>query len=147
MTTPESSPRESAQSIHHAPAYPRIALPFSSSAVTASSWRQQTVIVQPLPPLNATPRITRVDFSTGLHYPPSSRPSSLLASKYFSSPSALAFHPHEMMYAYGGPDGKVKLTSCNLKDLDSRMPFELPVPGMVTMMNGGSVMSGTPLIG
>ncbi|KAG8997859.1 hypothetical protein FRB94_002908 [Tulasnella sp. JGI-2019a] len=118
----------------------------TTSAITASSWRQQTVVVQPLPPHNSTPCITRVDFNTGLHYPPPR--SSSLTSKYFSSPNALAFHPHEMMYAYGGPDGKVKLMSCNLKDLEARMrmPFDLPVPGgMGMVMNGG--MPSTPLAG
>jgi len=94
----------------------------ASSAVTASSWRQQTVTVHPLPPHHNTPRITRLEFNTGLHSPPSR--GSTLSGKYFSSPTALVFHPHEMMFAFGGADGKVKITGCNMRELEARVTHQ-----------------------
>lgn len=76
----------------------------STSALTPTSWKQQTLSVDALPLYNTSttaPPLTRFTFQTGHLYPPLSQ---------LDAPSTgLAFHPFSMVYASGGADGVVRM--------------------------------------
>jgi hypothetical protein len=78
--------------------------PNSSSAISHTSWRSQRVVVRSLaysePPLSIT------NIPTGLpNFPFRGPPSSFIPRH-----ASLVFHPTEMLYAVGGPDGTGKST-------------------------------------
>jgi len=79
----------------------------TSSAITATSWRNQTVIVR-----SVNSVLSRLTLPTNLHHAPS-KPN---PSSYMYGQSALSFHPNEMLLGSGGPDGTVKILGCKLED-------------------------------
>jgi len=96
----------------------------TTSAITPTLWRQQTMTVEVLPykfstnpPPNALSRIVQ---QTGLHNPPS--------ITYSPGTPGLAFHPHEMIVASGSLDGTIRLygTKLDNKTLSFELPLTLP---------------------
>ena len=84
---------------------PNSAYPHSTSGINHGSWRTQRVVVRSLvqfddPPLSTT------NIPTGLStFPFRGAPSSFIPRH-----TSLVFHPTEMLYALGGPDGTGKST-------------------------------------
>ncbi|TFK42159.1 hypothetical protein BDQ12DRAFT_677728 [Crucibulum laeve] len=79
----------------------------ATSAITPTSWRSQRVVVQSFN--KATP-LSAINNSTGL----SSYPLRALPSPFIPRISSLVFHPMEMLYALGEPDGSVRIMGCKL---------------------------------
>ncbi|KAF8579671.1 hypothetical protein K439DRAFT_1416099 [Ramaria rubella] len=101
----------------------------ATSAVTHANWRSgHTTTVHSLPPSQPTV-LSRVVHPTGLHHAPS-----LHAGQCPSAHSSLAFHPNEMLYAIGAPDGTIRLLGCRLQERREQVgagiprPYELPAP-------------------
>jgi regulator-associated protein of mTOR len=92
----------------------------STSAIVATP-RPQSVIVHSIPPVEKPSVLSKFSVPIG-HGPVSAR------SPFFVGPSSLAFHPNEMLYAMGGPDGIVRMYGCKLKESQEedvpRGPFE-----------------------
>ncbi|KAG5644146.1 hypothetical protein DXG03_009040 [Asterophora parasitica] len=76
----------------------------ATSAITPSSWRSQRTVVQNLSRGNT---LSEYNVSTGLSMPPSRA----LPSPFISRSSSLVFHPTEMLYGIGEPDGTTALRS------------------------------------
>ncbi|KAI0066602.1 hypothetical protein BV25DRAFT_1820620 [Artomyces pyxidatus] len=77
------------------------------SALSSSSWRSQRVVVQSIARRNVS---TTVSMSTGLTTSPTRGP----PSQYIPRSSSLVFHPTEMLYGMGGPDGTVRIFGSKL---------------------------------
>ncbi|KDQ62866.1 hypothetical protein JAAARDRAFT_188509 [Jaapia argillacea MUCL 33604] len=77
-----------------------------TSSLTATSWRYQRTIVQSLS--RSTP-LSQFNIPTGLAGPVRSMP-----SPFIPRMGSLVFHPTEMLYGIGGPDGSVKVVGCKL---------------------------------
>ncbi|THH18632.1 hypothetical protein EW146_g2399 [Bondarzewia mesenterica] len=79
----------------------------ASSALTQSSWRYQRTTVRSIarPDVSST-----VNLSTGI----SASPSRAWPSPFIPRSGSLAFHPVEMLYGIGCPDGTVRVMGCNL---------------------------------
>ncbi|KAG5220201.1 WD40 repeat protein [Salix suchowensis] len=77
----------------------------STSAVTPVYWKSQRTVVH-----SFDRELSKFNVSTGLNvYPP--RP---LASAYIPRSTSLVFHPTEMLYGLGEPDGTVRIIGCKL---------------------------------
>lgn len=76
----------------------------ATSAISPAYWRSQRTIVQPLD--KPTP-LSAFNISTGLTSHPRSLP-----SPFIPRSSSLVFHPTEMLYGLGGPDGTVRIMGC-----------------------------------
>ncbi|KAJ7511862.1 hypothetical protein B0H11DRAFT_2268846 [Mycena galericulata] len=79
----------------------------ASSTISSKSWRNQRITVRTLKQDTEASTIT---VPTGLTVPPSRG----LLSPFIPRTSSLAFHPTEMLYGVGGPDGNVRVTGCRL---------------------------------
>ncbi|KAF7347293.1 Target of rapamycin complex 1 subunit mip1 [Mycena venus] len=79
----------------------------ATSAISPRAWKSQRVTVQSLKE-DAT--LSSFNVSTGLTAP---LPRGLLSS-FVRRPSSLAFHPLEMLYGVGEPDGTVRVLGCKL---------------------------------
>ncbi|KAJ3493649.1 hypothetical protein NLJ89_g10966 [Agrocybe chaxingu] len=77
----------------------------ATSAVTPIYWRAQRVSVQ-----NLTTPLSAYNISTGLNTPPIR----VLPSPFIPRTTSLVFHPTEMVYAMGAPDGTVRVMGCKL---------------------------------
>ncbi|KAF8641036.1 hypothetical protein AX17_000681 [Amanita inopinata Kibby_2008] len=78
------------------------------TAVSPTYWRTQRTVIQSLSRL--TP-LSSFNVSTGLLSAPTSR---ALPSPYIPRTSSIVFHPTEMLYGMGEPDGTVRITGCKL---------------------------------
>ncbi|PFH49822.1 hypothetical protein AMATHDRAFT_178237 [Amanita thiersii Skay4041] len=76
------------------------------TSVTPTYWRTQRTIIQSLSRL--TP-LSSFNVSTGLLYAPITR---ALPSPYIPRTSSFVFHPTEMLYCMGEPDGTVRIIGC-----------------------------------
>ncbi|KAF8899316.1 raptor N-terminal caspase like domain-containing protein [Infundibulicybe gibba] len=79
----------------------------ASSAITPTNWRSQRIIVQSfdqIPPLSA------FNISTGL----TMNPVRTLPSPFLPRSSSLVFHPTEMLYGIGEPDGNIRIMGCKI---------------------------------
>lgn len=78
-----------------------------SSALMQTNWRYQRTTVQSIarPDIHST-----VNLTTGL----SSLPSRSGPSPFIPRSNSLAFHPTEMLYGIGTPDGNVRIMGCKL---------------------------------
>lgn len=86
--------------------HPQTAVFATTSALTPANWRHQQLSLHSLADFNV---LSSMMLPTGLAvYSP--RPPSPYIPRYTS----FAFHPLEMMYAIGQPDGTVKLMGCKL---------------------------------
>ncbi|KIY73326.1 WD40 repeat-like protein [Cylindrobasidium torrendii FP15055 ss-10] len=78
-----------------------------SSAITATQWKDQKVGIQSMKRREVNSSVT---ISTGqLHQPPRAP-----ASPFAHRLTSLVFHPTEMLYGVGEPDGTVRIMGCNL---------------------------------
>ncbi|TFK56405.1 hypothetical protein OE88DRAFT_12946 [Heliocybe sulcata] len=75
------------------------------SSVTNASYRHQRATVQSLNPPTV---LSQVDFNTGLTAPSARN----LPSPFITRPGSLAFHPLEMLYSVGTPDGTLRILGC-----------------------------------
>ena len=82
--------------------------PYSTSAINHVSWRTQRLVVRSL--VYSEPPLSTTNIPTGL----STFPFRGLPSPFIPRYTSLVFHPTEMLYALGGPDGTGKSTSSNL---------------------------------
>lgn len=76
---------------------------YSTSAITPMHWRSQRTVVGSL--VQSEP-LSISDIRTGL----STFPIRGVPSPFIPRHSSLVFHPTEMLYALGGPDGTGKLS-------------------------------------
>ncbi|KDQ14024.1 hypothetical protein BOTBODRAFT_357949 [Botryobasidium botryosum FD-172 SS1] len=88
----------------------------TSSAFTKTSWRTQTISVHTLPPLKSSV-VTKMDLPSGL----TSVAGHLRRPQYLPSLTSLTFHPHEMMYAYGGADGHIRIFGSDVPKNDDML--------------------------
>ncbi|RDB29372.1 Target of rapamycin complex 1 subunit mip1 [Hypsizygus marmoreus] len=79
----------------------------ATSAINPTYWRSQRTIVHSLTE-HAT--LSAFSVSTGLSVPPSRA----LPSPFIPRSSSLVFHPTEMLYGLGEPDGSVRIMGCKL---------------------------------
>jgi len=79
----------------------------AASAINTTCWRSHYVTVRSL--VQSEP-LSVSNFQTGL----STFPNRGLPSPFIPRHSSLVFHPTEMLYALGGPDGTVRIMGCNL---------------------------------
>ncbi|KAJ7292684.1 hypothetical protein C8J57DRAFT_1160952 [Mycena rebaudengoi] len=79
----------------------------ATSAISATNWKTQRITVQTLK-RNVT--MSSFTVSTGLL----AQPSRALLSPFIPRSSSLAFHPTEMLYGVGEPDGTVRVMGCKL---------------------------------
>jgi len=75
------------------------------SAVTSTSYRYQRATVQSL---NPPAILSHIDFNTGLTGPSAKT----LPSPFIPRPGSLTFHPLEMLYSVGTPDGTLRILGC-----------------------------------
>ncbi|KAF7302526.1 WD-REPEATS-REGION domain-containing protein [Mycena chlorophos] len=78
----------------------------ASSSLNHRNWRVQRVSVQPLHMQFG--QITSVNLASGMGFPPARA----FPSPYIPRMSALKFHPMEMLYGVGEPDGTVRIMGC-----------------------------------
>ncbi|KAB5592445.1 WD repeat protein mip1 [Ceratobasidium theobromae] len=100
--------------------HPKAAVFVATSAIVATP-RPQTIVIHSIPPVEKPSALSK--FSVPItHGHVSAR------SPFFSGPSSLVFHPNEMLYAMGGPDGIVRMYGCKLRESQEedvpRGPFE-----------------------
>ncbi|KIK81985.1 hypothetical protein PAXRUDRAFT_832495 [Paxillus rubicundulus Ve08.2h10] len=86
--------------------HPQTGVFATTSALTPTNWRHQRLVIQSISEFNSSV-LTALSLTTGLSVY-SSRP----PSPYIPRSTAFAFHPLEMLYAIGQPDGSVKITGC-----------------------------------
>ncbi|KAF8971831.1 hypothetical protein BDZ97DRAFT_1785365 [Flammula alnicola] len=79
----------------------------ANSAISPVYWRSQRILVHSLTK-NAT--LSSFNISTGLSTPPVRG----LPSPFIPRSSSFAFHPTQMLFATGGPDGCVRIMGCGL---------------------------------
>jgi len=79
----------------------------ANSAISPVYWRAQRLVVQAL---NKPTPLSAFNVSTGLSTPPVRG----LPSAFIPRSSSLVFHPMQMLYATGGPDGCVRIMGCGL---------------------------------
>ncbi|KAF8634942.1 hypothetical protein AX15_000673 [Amanita polypyramis BW_CC] len=79
-----------------------------TTAISPLNWRSQKMTIQSI---NRLTPLSSFNVSTGLLYAPSSR---ALASPYIPRSSSFVFHPTEMLYGMGEPDGTVRILGCKL---------------------------------
>ncbi|KAK7063677.1 target of rapamycin complex 1 subunit mip1 [Favolaschia claudopus] len=79
-----------------------------ASAISPRTWKSQRIKVQSLKQADTT--LSNFGISTGLLSPPSRG----LMSSFTTRSSTLAFHPLEMLYGVGEPDGTVRILGCKL---------------------------------
>ncbi|KAI0271448.1 raptor N-terminal caspase like domain-containing protein [Gloeopeniophorella convolvens] len=77
------------------------------SALSPSNWRTQRAVVHSVPRLTA---LSTVNLSTGL----TTSPTRGFPSQYIPRSSSLVFHPTEMLYGVGSPDGTVRIHGSKL---------------------------------
>ncbi|KAJ3557772.1 hypothetical protein NM688_g1286 [Phlebia brevispora] len=77
----------------------------ATSAVTPANWRQQRAVVHSLSRPNPLSAI-----NTALTVPPPREP----LSPFILRTSSLAFHPRQMVFAFGSLDGNVRINGCKL---------------------------------
>ncbi|KAF9535610.1 hypothetical protein CPB83DRAFT_842046 [Crepidotus variabilis] len=94
--------------------HPQAGVWATTSAVTPSSWRAQKVTVQGFkdPSTNKASLLSSFNVSTGL----TSFPMRPLPSPFIPRASSLVFHPMEMVYGLGMPDGTVRILGCKLNE-------------------------------
>ncbi|EGO19096.1 hypothetical protein SERLADRAFT_454001 [Serpula lacrymans var. lacrymans S7.9] len=79
----------------------------TTSALTPTHWRHQSLMVHSL--LRPSPPLSMLQLPTGLtSYNPRG------PSPFIPRSTSLTFHPMEMLYAAGEPDGSVKIMGCKL---------------------------------
>ncbi|KAH9486204.1 Target of rapamycin complex 1 subunit mip1 [Psilocybe cubensis] len=78
----------------------------ANSTITPVHWKSQRIVVQSI---NKTSPLCTLNVGTGLTTPPVRG----LPSPFFPRASSLVFHPTEMLYATGGPDGCVRILGCH----------------------------------
>jgi len=78
----------------------------STSAVSPSSWRAQRAVVHSI---SRPGVLSKMNIPTGVTSPPRDYPSPSIPRH-----GSLAFHPTEMLYGVGGPDGTVRVIGCKL---------------------------------
>ncbi|KIJ13751.1 hypothetical protein PAXINDRAFT_170081 [Paxillus involutus ATCC 200175] len=86
--------------------HPQTSVFATTSALTPTNWRHQRLVIQSISEFNSSV-LTALNLTTGLPVYPSRPP-----SPYIPRSTAFAFHPLEMLYAVGQPDGSVKITGC-----------------------------------
>jgi len=77
------------------------------SALSSSNWRTQRAIVHSIP---YSINLSTVSMSTSL----TTSPTRGFPSQYIPRSSSLVFHPTEMLYGVGSPDGTVRIYGSNL---------------------------------
>jgi len=80
----------------------------TTSAITPTNWRTQRVIVQGF---NQDVHLSDLNIPTGLAI----HPSRIFMSPFLPRSSSLVFHPTQMMYGVGEPDGTVRILSMGRK--------------------------------
>ncbi|KAG2035660.1 raptor N-terminal caspase like domain-containing protein [Suillus americanus] len=78
----------------------------TTSALTPANFRHQRLTVHSI---SDSSLLSTLSLPTGLNAYPSRPP-----TPYIPRHTSLAFHPMEMLYAVGQPDGSVKITGCKL---------------------------------
>ncbi|KAF5385356.1 hypothetical protein D9615_001068 [Tricholomella constricta] len=79
----------------------------ATSAINPASWRSQKTIIQSL---SRGSTLSEFNVPTGL----SMHPSRALPSPFIPRSSSLVFHPTEMLYGMGEPDGTIRIMGCKL---------------------------------
>ncbi|KAJ6601189.1 hypothetical protein DFH09DRAFT_1127079 [Mycena vulgaris] len=79
----------------------------TTSAISQKSWKSQRITVQAL---RQNETMSSFSVFTGLSVPPSRA----LLSPFIPRSSSLVFHPMEMLYGVGEPDGTVRVMGCKL---------------------------------
>lgn len=81
----------------------------ATSAITPTHWRDQRVMVQSL---SRSVPLSNFSIPTGISSLSLSARGGSAPSPYIPRSSSLAFHPIEMLYGVGGPDGIVRILGC-----------------------------------
>jgi hypothetical protein len=76
-----------------------------TTAISTYNWRSQKTVIQSL---NRLTPLSSFNVQTGLLYAPNSR---ALPSRYIPRSSSFVFHPTEMLYGMGEPDGTGEFAS------------------------------------
>ncbi|KII94228.1 hypothetical protein PLICRDRAFT_101175 [Plicaturopsis crispa FD-325 SS-3] len=79
----------------------------TTAALTLSNWRAQRTVVQPI---SSAKPLSTLNISSGL----SVYPSRGYPSPFIPRSTSLVFHPTEMLYGVGGPDGSIKIMGCKM---------------------------------
>ncbi|PPQ79360.1 hypothetical protein CVT25_002630 [Psilocybe cyanescens] len=79
----------------------------ANSSISPLHWKTQRIVVHSL---NKPSPLSAFSVTTGLISPPVRG----LPSPFFPRSSSLVFHPTQMLYASGGPDGCVRIIGCGL---------------------------------
>jgi hypothetical protein len=108
MCTPQHAFLRSTSSCHTI-TLRRVYQYFRSSAITPTRWKTQRVSV--LPTDKGDTPLSTFDLVTGLHAYPI-RP---LPSPSIPRSSSLVFHPTQMLYGVGLPDGSIRVMGCKLE--------------------------------
>jgi len=89
--------------------HPQTGVFAASSAITPTHWRDQRVMVQ-----STTRSVPLSSFSvpTGIGSVPHYSRSGGGPSPYIPRGTSLVFHPMEMLYGVGGPDGTIRIMGC-----------------------------------
>ncbi|KAG6334285.1 hypothetical protein ID866_4800 [Astraeus odoratus] len=104
--------------------HPQAGVFATTSALTPTNWRHQRFMLHSI--LDPNP-LSSLMLSTGLSVYPQRQP-----SPYIPRSTSFSFHPVEMLYAAGQPDGTVKLMGCKL-------PLE-PLKAVTPMSNNPTVL-------
>jgi len=89
--------------------HPQTGVFAATSALTPQHWRDQRVTVQSLS--RATP-LSAFNVPSGINGFPQCAQGGGGPSPYVPRLTSLAFHPMEMLYGVGGPDGTVRIMGC-----------------------------------
>ncbi|KXN84995.1 WD repeat-containing protein mip1 [Leucoagaricus sp. SymC.cos] len=88
-------------------AHPLTDVSAASSSVTSTNWRAQKIVVNSL---NQEESLSSYHLQTGL----TMAPLRTLPSPFILRLSSLTFHPKEMLYGLGQPDGTIRVMGCKL---------------------------------
>ncbi|KAH7911589.1 raptor N-terminal caspase like domain-containing protein [Hygrophoropsis aurantiaca] len=86
--------------------HPQTGVFATTSALTPTNWRHQRLTVMSM---SDTTPLSTLSLPTGLTMYPQRVP-----SPFMPRSTAFTFHPMEMLYAVGVPDGSIKVTGCKL---------------------------------
>jgi len=81
----------------------------ASSAMTPTHWRDQRIMVQSM---SHSVSLSNFSVPTGISSFPQSARGGGVPSPFIPRSTSLAFHPLEMLYGVGGPDGTVRIMGC-----------------------------------
>ena len=104
---PECSQRKQKNLSHFCPSKSDLCIDTSSSAMTPTHWRDQRVVVQSI---SRSAPMSNFSVPLGVSAFPHYARGGGGPSPYIPRSTSLVFHPVEMLYGVGGPDGTGKFS-------------------------------------